>query len=146
MQQDEFRAGSKGTPSKTSKNAKSTKEKHRAKVYRREGKRRQKTKERSATGQKMRSLRAQEKAGSKGGSTVLESACSRTSLGQARRGLHRRLAKMRSRQRKSIGKKVYRREGKKMRSRRWNGQGKSLSGRRKNAKPTDKETIRKVDF
>ena len=72
MQQDEFRAGSKGTPSKTSKNAKSTKEKHRKKSL---SKRRQK-----------------------------------------------------------------------MRSRRWNGQGKSLSGRRKNAKPTDKETIRKVDF
>src|ERR1700731_2165746 len=110
MQQDEFRAGSKGTPSKTSKNAKSTKEEHREKSL---SKRRQKTKERSAKGQKMRSLRAQEKAGSKDGSTVLESACSRTSLGQARRGLRLRLAKMRSRQRKSIGKKVYRREGKK---------------------------------
>jgi hypothetical protein len=39
MQQDEFRAGSKGTPSKTSKNAKSTKEKHREKSL---SKRRQK--------------------------------------------------------------------------------------------------------
>ena len=114
---------------------------------------RQKTrnKQRAAKGQKMRSQRTKKnrksqgkraksrmnawgsKMQSKGGAAVLESACSRMGLGQARRGLCRLLfdreksigetQKKRSRRRNGQGRKVYR-TGAKKRSRQGNGQGK----------------------
>src|SRR6202162_3182577 len=107
--------------------------------------------QRAAKGQKMRSQRTKKnrksqgkraksrmnawgsKMQSKGGAAVLESACSRMGLGQARRGLCRLLfdreksigetQKKRSRRRNGQGRKVYW-MGAKKRSRQGNGQGK----------------------